>query len=240
MSPASRKITLGPAGTQISESVRRLREKDKLTYVELSKRLTEIGRPIPVLGLRRIEAGERRVDVDDLEALAHALGVPPVQLVFPVGSVDEVEVPPGLVVPTATALRWFTGEGGPAMSSDEVDSRGRGERDPETGLYEWYEGMTDWEDKAAPVRLLREHISYVRDWYAAPVEVRRQTARAREDEGAAGVRLAVLRERVEEGLRTVREEMRRRGLTAPELPEELGDIDEFASSREARRIIRDL
>jgi transcriptional regulator with XRE-family HTH domain len=53
-----------------------LRTARRLTYVELSARLTGIGWPIPVLGLRRIERGERRVDVDDLAALAEAFGVP--------------------------------------------------------------------------------------------------------------------------------------------------------------------
>jgi transcriptional regulator with XRE-family HTH domain len=49
----------------------------------LSRRLDEAGRPIPALGLRRIENGERRVDVDDLAALAFALGVNPNALLFP-------------------------------------------------------------------------------------------------------------------------------------------------------------
>jgi hypothetical protein len=54
-----------------------------MTFVELSERLSAAGRPIPVLGLRRIERGERRVDVDDLVALAVVFGVSPERLLRP-------------------------------------------------------------------------------------------------------------------------------------------------------------
>ncbi|WP_344918591.1 helix-turn-helix transcriptional regulator [Streptosporangium oxazolinicum] len=53
------------------------REAQRLTYAELSGRLAALGRPIPVPGLRRIEHAERRVDVDDLTAIAHVLGLTP-------------------------------------------------------------------------------------------------------------------------------------------------------------------
>ncbi|MFE3786982.1 helix-turn-helix domain-containing protein [Streptomyces goshikiensis] len=77
------KTPLGPMGSTLTENVRRLREAQRLTYVELSDRLTEAGRPIPVLGLRRIERGERRVDVDDLIALALVFNVSPGSLLLP-------------------------------------------------------------------------------------------------------------------------------------------------------------
>ena len=47
-----------------------LRERTNLGYAQLSRKLKEAGRAIPELGLRRIEDGDRRVDVDDLAALA--------------------------------------------------------------------------------------------------------------------------------------------------------------------------
>lgn len=62
-----------------------------MSYAELSRVLSELGRDIPPLGLRRIEAGERRVDVDDLVAFAVALGVTPATLLMP--SVIEREHP---------------------------------------------------------------------------------------------------------------------------------------------------
>lgn len=64
----------------LMQNIKRIREGQKITYVELSERLAALGRHIPVLGLRRIERGERRVDVDDLMALAAAFGVEPIRL----------------------------------------------------------------------------------------------------------------------------------------------------------------
>lgn len=75
---------LGDAGKAVSRNVKRLREQQRLTFVELSERLAalEPPRPIPVLGLRRIEREERRVDVDDLFAFAEVFGVSPISLVL--------------------------------------------------------------------------------------------------------------------------------------------------------------
>ena len=74
---------LGPTGEHVAHTVRKFREARNLGYAELSRRLATVGRKIPPLALRRIEAGERRVDVDDLVALALALDVAPVALLLP-------------------------------------------------------------------------------------------------------------------------------------------------------------
>ncbi|MDI3210489.1 helix-turn-helix transcriptional regulator [Arthrobacter sp. AL12] len=91
---AEKKNPLGPTGEYVRENVARLR--GRMQYKELSEQLGELGRPIPPLGLRRIEAGERRVDADDLMALAVALGVPPNSLLLP--HVDPGEAPPATAV----------------------------------------------------------------------------------------------------------------------------------------------
>lgn len=78
---AGKKSDLGPTGVNVTHTVRNFR--GNLSYAELSRRLAEIGRDIPPLGLRRIESGERRVDADDLMALAVALGVSPISLLMP-------------------------------------------------------------------------------------------------------------------------------------------------------------
>lgn len=59
------------------------RVRGGMQYKELSERLGDLGNPIPPLGLRRIENGERRVTVDDLCALAVALDVSPLTLLLP-------------------------------------------------------------------------------------------------------------------------------------------------------------
>jgi len=76
-----KKIGLGGTGETVRANVKRLR--GGMQYKELAERLAAVGRPIPTLGLRRIEAGERRVDVDDLAALAVVFGVSPLTLLMP-------------------------------------------------------------------------------------------------------------------------------------------------------------
>ena len=76
-------VRVGPAGRTLAANIKRIREAQRLTFVEVAKRLEDIGRPIAVLGLRRIEKGERRVDADDLLALAAVLGVHTVDLLVP-------------------------------------------------------------------------------------------------------------------------------------------------------------
>jgi transcriptional regulator with XRE-family HTH domain len=80
---AEKRNPLGPTGETVRANVRRLREAQNLGYTKLARILNEIGRDIPELGLRRIESGDRRVDVDDLLALAVALGVSPISLLLP-------------------------------------------------------------------------------------------------------------------------------------------------------------
>jgi len=70
-----KRLQIGELGRTVVENVKRLRTEQRLNYTELSERLTSCGRGINAAGVRRIEDGERRVDVDDLAALATALGV---------------------------------------------------------------------------------------------------------------------------------------------------------------------
>lgn len=105
------RATLGPVGETLMQNIKRIREGQRLTYVELADRLATIGRPIPVLGLRRIERGERRVDVDDLVALAVVLAASPVDLMVP-GDVDDDEpygVTPEVSTTAAVAREWIAG-----------------------------------------------------------------------------------------------------------------------------------
>ena len=69
---AEKRNPLGPTGETLQANVIALRERQNLTYAQLSRKLKAAGRAIPELGLRRIEGGDRRVDVDDLMALAAA------------------------------------------------------------------------------------------------------------------------------------------------------------------------
>lgn len=107
------KNPLGPVGRALAANVKHIRESQRLTFVALSERLTNVGRPIAVLGLRRIERGERRVDADDLLALARALGVHPVDLLVSDEAADDEQCPvtPAETATAATARAWIGGYG---------------------------------------------------------------------------------------------------------------------------------
>jgi transcriptional regulator with XRE-family HTH domain len=109
---AGEKNPLGPTGTYVQKNVKRLREERNLSLAELSRRLDKIGRKIPTLGLSRIENGERRVDTDDLVALAAVLDVSPVTLMLPAEDPGEpVKLTQGLTVRHwSQAWRWMHGE----------------------------------------------------------------------------------------------------------------------------------
>lgn len=71
---------LGSVGQRLAKEVARLR--GRTTVRELSARLSKLGRPILPSGITKIEQGSRRVDVDDLVALAVALKVTPTRLLL--------------------------------------------------------------------------------------------------------------------------------------------------------------
>lgn len=75
-----RAIEVGPHGRRLAANLYRIRNARGLTTRKLAQRLSDLGRPIPASGLTRIEKGQRRVDVDDLLALASTLRVEPMQL----------------------------------------------------------------------------------------------------------------------------------------------------------------
>ena len=80
-----KKIEVGPVGLNVARNVRERRKNAGYGYAELSRLLTGVDRPIPPLGLRHIETGRRRVDVDDLVVLAVVLQTSAVELMLPAG-----------------------------------------------------------------------------------------------------------------------------------------------------------
>jgi transcriptional regulator with XRE-family HTH domain len=81
---------LGQTGETVRKNIRRIRDSKGISGPELSAKLDELERPIPPLGIHRIESGQRRVDVDDLAVLALALNVSPAALLMPsAGHVDD-------------------------------------------------------------------------------------------------------------------------------------------------------
>lgn len=111
---AERKSTrLGPTGEAVRANVRRLRDAQGMSAAQLSAQLGQLGRPIPLIGIQRIESGERRPDTDELVALAVALGVSPASLLMPnletVAKDDLVPISGWRKEISATVVwRWLT------------------------------------------------------------------------------------------------------------------------------------
>ncbi|MFI5831065.1 helix-turn-helix domain-containing protein [Streptomyces sp. NPDC051578] len=71
---------IGATGAAVAENLSRLRKVRQMSQHDLAQALAEIGHPLHATAITRIELMSRRVDVDDLAALASALGVPPASL----------------------------------------------------------------------------------------------------------------------------------------------------------------
>lgn len=96
----------------LRRNIKRQRRALDYTYVEMSRLLGEIGRPIPPTGLRRIEGGQRRVDADDLVAIAIVLETNPNMLLLPpvrgTHARSDLTGAPGET--TETTWGWAVGE----------------------------------------------------------------------------------------------------------------------------------
>lgn len=70
-------------GAVAASRLREVRTAQGLTLREVSDRVTASGHDLSLNAISRIENGSRRMDVDDLTALAVALGVTPATLLLP-------------------------------------------------------------------------------------------------------------------------------------------------------------
>ena len=200
----------------IATRVRAVRKRQELTLAQLAAECARLGAPqLSLSALANIERGQtapstrkrRDVSPDELVVLACALRVPPVSLLFAVEADDQTEMLPGRRMDARAAARWFGGEA-PLPDEDSAD----------------------WETGAAPLILLRRHERHLRDWRRAPgiaAQLVADVSDAAETQRLAGR----LRTFVAADLRRCRDEMRRRGLALPELPEHLAPIDDNGYGR---------
>ncbi len=85
----------------VAANVSRFRKAQGLTLRQISERMADIGRPLTHTAVSDVEKMARRVDTDDLVALALVLGVSPLALLMPetpasaTGSAVQVEVTGG-------------------------------------------------------------------------------------------------------------------------------------------------
>ena len=70
----------------MGQRLRKLRTDRHLTLSQLEARLAELGHPLQLSVLSKIEKGQRRIDVDDIVALGLALDVSPNMILLPDGA----------------------------------------------------------------------------------------------------------------------------------------------------------
>jgi hypothetical protein len=102
---------VGPAGLVLATNIKRIRTAQRLGIAELSRKLSDIGRDIPQIGLRRIEVGERRIDADDLMALSYVLKVAVVDLLIDKDATTEpYSITPKLEYTSESVRNWIAGQ----------------------------------------------------------------------------------------------------------------------------------
>lgn len=77
-----------------------------MSLQDLESQLAAVGRRISFSGLSKVERGERRVEVDDLMAIALCLDVPPNTLLLPAGAVDDIVEVTGLRASLGLLWEW--------------------------------------------------------------------------------------------------------------------------------------
>lgn len=195
----------------VGAQVAALRKRAGMTREDLSRATIDMGWPLTVdmlinIETRRLRKGQvraREITVDELVTLARILNVPPILLLFPVGTTAEVEVGNGETAPVWHGVRWFVGEA--RLDGAPID------HDP----------------GAAPLVLYRRHADAIRDYDAGQDAITALFAEnpigggrpATDDEHAAIQR----RERALLALHDVRAEMRRAQMALPDLPQYLMD-----------------
>lgn len=146
------KKEVGATGEAVARNVKRLREAANLTYTEVSKALGDVDRPMSPLAVRRIEEGERRVDVDDLLGLAVVLGVTPISLLYPGAKQGEEAVTATglkLNLPARHLWEWMRAETPLVASRDGMERYAFfGDAWPEWRRQEFSEEIRQWSEIA--------------------------------------------------------------------------------------------
>lgn len=201
----------------------------RMSAQALSDRCAALGHPIHRSVIAKLEKGIRpTISLAELLVLARAIGVTPVQLLFPIGLEELTEVLPGLTIGTWAAAKWFTGE----QQFPTWDPDGN----------RWIVSSSDWEEAPAAVDLLRWHDRHLSNRGSALAEAAgarkaSEIAKTEEERDAHQKRAAFADNNArvaEHQLRRTRAEMRQRGLHPPELTPDLSHIDGDLPAEEGR------
>jgi transcriptional regulator with XRE-family HTH domain len=182
--------------------------------------MAKLGVPLQRSVLANFENGRRpTVTVAEVMAFAKVLGVPPVLLIYPLGSTRAVEVVPGERRTTWNALKWFTGR--IAFPDEE-----HGFHRPLAGSPEDNQA---WLDNGVPVILYEDHERQVTNWRweydRIPfIEEAAENADSDGERQAHEGRLEDLRrylDRLAETIGDLRRQMRKVGIVPPPVPDVL-------------------
>jgi transcriptional regulator with XRE-family HTH domain len=87
------------------------RDRRKMTVQAVADRCADLGLPIGRVTITKLEGGKRQaITPAELTVLAAALETAPIDLLYPIGYEEYVEVVPGMRLDPHGALRWFSGE----------------------------------------------------------------------------------------------------------------------------------
>lgn len=150
-------LTPGPTAQRVARNVNALRRALGWDLKDLSAQLAELGQPVSLGQLSKLERGDRRVDVDDLVALAVALDVAPSRLLLTAeAGEEEVNLTPTVRCSAREAWRWSAGEeplrrGAPLDLGDRMD-RFTQESAPHVERDQWtLQQLLDHRDVLAPL-----------------------------------------------------------------------------------------
>lgn len=211
----------------VAQQVRRRRLEVGLSVQKFADICTEqYGLPLKRSVLANFEGGRRpALSVVELLVFARILAVPPAELLFPVGRVDEIEVLPDTSASTWEALRWFTGE------SDSLPTDGEASQDART--VRWYREheqlLTEWwaRRKELEVSLATEGRVWLEDHQTGTAPSEDMTRRMIE------LKADVVRA-TEASITLLRRQMREAGLTPPDLDSAAQYIEPEPSSEQAK------
>lgn len=203
---------------RVAREIREARKTAGLTMAEVAQGCAARGlEEITEQTVKNLESGRKAsMTITDVVVLADVLGVPPVALLFPLGTAVTVEILPGREVSTWDALAWFTGETPVDQPAAEGSAR----------------------DILDVFRHHGDLVAAATSSYALARE-RRRAASTTLDRA----RRATLLQRAEgyeehafedcQELRAFRGRMRERGLASPALPDELAFIDDVDSDSDS-------
>lgn len=102
---------VGPVGRRAAQNLERLRDSRRLSQGDLASAVERLGRPMTRQIVSKAEAGERRIDVDDLVAFAVALDTSTNRLLLPgtADAADPVDLAPRAAASALQAWRWARG-----------------------------------------------------------------------------------------------------------------------------------